>query len=122
MTEIIKKEQRKIFVVASAALTLLLVIQAAPTALAETLFSFHIDNLESGKNVMFTMTNLYTGQYQWHTQYIVPSVDDTVLISSFGGFPSGEPIKGCIIDLDTRAYSCDTINTYVNPVPFYVSA
>ena len=49
MIEIIKSKQRKLLVIASAALTLLLILQAAPNAMAETMFSFHIGNFESGK-------------------------------------------------------------------------
>ena len=42
MIEIIKSEQRKIIVIASAALTLLLILQTAPNALADTyLFLSH---------------------------------------------------------------------------------
>ena len=46
MIEIIKSKQRKLLVIASAASTLLLILQAVPNAMAETMFSFHIGNFE----------------------------------------------------------------------------
>ena len=121
MIEKIQSKRSKTLVIASAASTLFLILQAAPNALAETMFSFHINNLESGKNVMFTMTNMYTGQVQWHKQYILPSVDDNTIISSLGGFPLGEDVKGCIVDEYTNMASCDSRTMSSNPVDFYVS-
>jgi hypothetical protein len=70
-------------------------------------FYFHISNIRLGKDVSFAITNLATGHSQLYKTHINPALNNTIRISSLGGFPSGATLCGCVID-PTEGINCDT--------------
>jgi len=91
-------------------------------AYASTQFRFHIVN-NVGGFALFKVINTDTGHWQTERIYVRPSTQ-TLTFASFGGFPTGSNVRGCMSNLFTGHTSCDigVVGNGIAGIDLFVSA